>query len=270
MLERCADRYLGTEIEVDYFSCNACGLVQQSPLPADTRSLYDSYPVHSRKSRAYAAVRRIIMNGAYCKPSHWVKGTKMLDYGCGDGWYLEWCKESGHNVVGFERAPVLAARIEAEIGVRVFSEELDLLNAHRDSFDLITLHFVVEHLADFASEFSLFSQLLRPGGLIRFVVPNIDSWEYRLFGKFWHSLDAPRHISFPDSRHAKIVAEQHSLLFDSYEHVAFPNGFAGSIPTAFLGHFSLFGMFLALPLATLVTRAFPAGNSAIYLRKPTR
>ena len=168
---------------------------------------------------------------------------------------------------GFEHDAQHAASLSQRLGIDVFSDLNALEKTHTGQFDVITLHFVVEHLTDLWSVFRSLRVLLKPGGFIRYVVPNVGSWEYRLFKRRWHSLDAPRHISFPNQEHARRFARELSMTFESETNVPFPNGFGGSLPTAFLGRFSG-AMFMAtLPMSILVTRLFPGGNTAYVLRR---
>ena len=256
---------MGKADVVDYVSCCGCDLVQQFPIPADVSSYYEAYPVHQEKTAFYTAVRRKIMAGVYTSPKRWPEKCKILDFGCGDGWYLKWCQEYGHRCVGFEQNPEHAQTLSKKLAIDVFSDFQKLAAQHSDGFDVITLHFVVEHLTDIRSILAGIASLLRKGGQLRFVVPNINSWEYRLFGHKWHSLDAPRHISFVGEPHARGLARDFGLSFGAEHAVGFPNGFGGSLPTVLLGHFSSLFFLLTLPLSVLITRMFPSGNMAYTL-----
>jgi len=264
----CRDYYLQKSQIVSYYACKSCGLVQQKPLPVDVASYYNDYPVHSPKSAAYSWFRRRLMASVYLPPQSLGREKKILDFGCGDGWYLEWCFERGLNAVGFEPSALHAQIVSKRIGVPVFSDVDRLIEEHAFSFDFVTLHFVVEHLTGLHPVFQRIAKLLKPGGKCRFVVPNISSWEFALFGRRWHSLDAPRHISFPTLNHARRLAFDSGLIFRGEESVAFPNGFGGSIPTALWSRFSVPAFLATLPLSIPVTRLFPSGNKAFTMSRP--
>lgn len=266
-LADCADFYLRKPVVVSYHSCASCGLVQQHPVPQDVSSYYDDYPVHQARSAAYSWFRRVLMSSVYPPPRNWKAGSRLLDFGCGDGWYVEWCKEAGLDMVGFEPSRPHAQALSRRLGVPVLSDVDELRTRYAACFDVITLHFVVEHLTDFKATFDLLATLLKPGGRIRYVVPNIDSWEFRLFRRRWHSLDAPRHISFPAAEHARRIAAGSGLTCSGESSVAFPNGFGGSLPTALWKRFSMLAFLATLPLSFAVTRLFPSGNSAFVLSR---
>lgn len=267
-LANCADLYLAKAQRVDLHRCMRCGLVQQHPIPKDISSFYDAYPVHVAKSKAYSWFRRRLLSGAYRPPKQWPRGCRLLDFGCGDGWYLDWCRGEGLNVVGFEHDPTHAKALGQRIGVPVLSDASALTAGYEGAFDAITLHFVVEHLTDPVGVLAMLARLLKPGGRIRFVVPNISSWEFGLFKRHWHSLDAPRHILFIDDNHARAIADRLAMNFDGASEVAFPNGFGGSLPTVLMGRFNATAFLMTLPLSILVTRLFPSGNKAYVLRRP--
>ncbi len=266
-LADCADFYLHKPVIVSYHSCESCGLVQQHPVPQDVSHYYDDYPVHQARSAAYSWFRRTLMSSVYLAPRAWKTGSRLLDFGCGDGWYVEWCKEAGIDVVGFEPSGPHAQALSKRLGVPVFSDANELRTRYTACFDVITLHFVVEHLVDFKTTFDLLATLLKPGGTIRYVVPNIGSWEFRLFRRRWHSLDAPRHISFPAAAHARRIASASGLTFSGESSAAFPNGFGGSLSTALWGRFSMLAFLATLPLSFAVTRLFPSGNSTFLLSR---
>lgn len=267
-LDHCRDLYLDKPGTVNYVSCGVCGLVQQNPLPGNVMGLYDEYPIHAEKSRLYALLQRTLLSHVYLNPCRLASGALVLDYGCGDGWYVQWCKERGVSAVGFEADQQLARRLAGRLQLPVHSDMQSLIAAYKHRFDLITLHFVVEHLDDIRGVLAGLSQLLRPGGTIRYVVPNVSSWEFRLFRRKWHSLDPPRHLSFPEARHAQLIAQEIGLEYESGQNVPCPNGFAGSIPTWLTGHFRQWFFFAAMPLAIILTRLFPSGNRAYVLRAP--
>lgn len=270
VIAACKDLYLGTPFVVDYHRCVTCGLVQQHPLPDDVGLFYEAYPVHAKKSRVYLRLRRALLFRAYVNPRKWPKNTMLLDYGCGDGWYLDWCRESGVTAVGFEANAAHSSRLGRDLGLPVLSDLAALTRAYEGAFDVITLNFVVEHLTDIRGTLSQARKLLKPGGVIRYTVPNIDCWEFRLFGRYWHSLDPPRHISFPDARHAQRIAQELSFVYAGEELVAFSNGFGGSIPTLLTGRFHPILYFATLPLSLIVTWLFPSAHRAYRLILPAK
>lgn len=267
-LRQCRDLYLGKAFIVDYFECGSCGLVQQHPMPRDVSAFYDAYPVHLAKSVTYSWIRRLLLSKVYVTPRKWPKDGQLLDFGCGDGWYLQWCKEEGLKPVGYEHSEAHARALGSAIGVDVYWNLGDLEQRFEGAFDVITMHFVAEHLTDLVGTMTRLGRLLRPGGVVRYVVPNIRSWEYQWFGRKWHGLDPPRHVIFPTREHAIRVAHQAGLEFADEIKTSFANGFGGSVSTALCGSFNARVFWLLLPLSLPIARLFPSGNVAYSLRRP--
>ena len=115
-------------------------------------------------------------------------------------------------------------RLSQRISLPVYSEAESLLSDFGNKVDVVTMHFVVEHLTDLHESFLQVERLLKPGGAFFFTVPNLESWEAKLFGKKWHGLDAPRHISFPHKSVVDQLARRHGLTLAQARTVPFPNG----------------------------------------------
>jgi SAM-dependent methyltransferase len=261
----CRDYYVGTPGGVDYYRCQGCGLLQQSPIPVDVSVFYEDYPIHTHKSPLYATLRRLVMSSVYYDLARHPKGSVLLDYGCGDGGYLEWYRGRGFTLLGYEHSPAHAAQLADRLGLPVYADREALLREHRGTVDFLTMHFTLEHLTDLDAAFQEVHALLRPGGVFYYVVPHASSFEAHLFGRKWHNLDPPRHISFPDSGTARRLAQRHGFTISGEHPVAFPNGFAASIPVVLTGRFRfpLFALFL--PLGIGFSRLIPTGSRAYHL-----
>lgn len=267
-LEGCKDYYLGKPFVVSYVRCARCGLLQQHPLPRDVAAFYDDYPIHAPKSPLYKRLRDALLGSVYFDASRLPPGAAILDYGCGDGSFLGGLGGARNPRLGYEPGAAHAARLTAQLGVPVYSDAEALLHEQRGMLDAVTLHFVLEHLTDLHGAFARIAALLKPGGELYIVVPDASSFEARLFGRRWHGLDPPRHISFPDRAAIDRLAAEHGLARVADHAVPFPNGIAGSIPAVVLGRFQL-GLFaLAMPMAVVISRAAPSGAHAFWLEKP--
>lgn len=263
----CQDYYLGMPHRVDYWKCRSCGMVQQSPLPRDTSIFYQAYPIHTKKNPWSAALRRLLMGGSYYSAKRTKTTRKLLDIGCGDGWFLESCKGKNYELQGFELDAVHAANVSRLISIPVTSD-LDMLKKNQaDSFDIVTMNFVVEHLTNIDKTFDDVHALLKPGGEFYFSVPNLASREARLFGPKWHGLDPPRHISFPSEDIVRLLADRHGFELQQTRNLSFPPGFAGSVPVVLTGKFRYSLFLLTMPIALVLNYLHPESARAYSLRK---
>jgi 2-polyprenyl-3-methyl-5-hydroxy-6-metoxy-1,4-benzoquinol methylase len=265
-LTRCRDTYLHEPGTVDYVRCEHCDLVQQDPIPASLEKLYESYPVHARKSRLHDVLRSALLGSAYFDAAGMASGHALLDVGCGDGWFLEKMKRRGLRCTGLELDADHAAQLAGRLGVPVHDSWASLLASERRDFDAVTLHFVLEHVSEPVQTLTHARQVLKHGGLAYVLIPNIRSWEARLFGRSWHGLDAPRHLIFPSDANMRELAARTGFAVERCRDVSFPNTLASSLSVWCTGHHRDWLFKASLPLALAVSRVAPAGSRAYYLR----
>jgi SAM-dependent methyltransferase len=261
---RCADFYLRTPFVVDYVACKSCGLVQQTPVPADTADFYPaSYPMHHSRGRLFKLARKLLIRRCYFEPARADSDKVLLDFGCGDGSYLESIAGRVGRRIGFEAAPEQARQVAAWLEIAATSDPADRVAVPDASVDIVTAHFVLEHLTDLDGAFAYWRRVLKRGGRLHVGVPNIDCFEARLFGKKWHGLDAPRHISFPGGKNLAKLGRKHGFRLIRHHSGIFPNTWAGSLATIVTGKFNSKLFLLFMPLGFLLACLMPR-STAIY------
>ena len=261
------DCYLATGFRMDYAKCEHCGLVQQHPLPADVGPFYAAYPVHASKSWLHEFTRRIVLRPVYFDLNRLTRDMQLLDYGCGDGWFLDHARSRVAKAVGYEPTGDLAKIVSGRVGLPVYHRPDEMRAELGGKIDVATMHFVMEHLTDLDGTLALVADVLKPGGLLYAVLPNIQSREFRMFGGRWHGFDAPRHISFPDERQLGPVLQRHGLVVEQTTFVPFPNTMAASLCIRWTGKYR-HPLFLAcMPFAFLWARIFPDGTRCLTIRK---
>lgn len=264
-LTDCPDYYLQKGGPVNYVECSGCLLVQQHPLPADVASLYAGYPVHSSRNPVQRFARRVFQRQVYFRPSAGSEQLTLLDYGCGDGTFLREVQNRLGAICGFEPGEVHAAALSQQLRVPVYSSSKKLCEERAGTLDVITAHYVLEHVEDLCGAFETFRTLLKPGGVLYVAVPNIRSWEARLFKQRWHGLDAPRHLVFPDAGHFTTLARTCGFNAPKVSFAAFPNTLAASLATVLAGRCRpvlLMGFILPSWLAALVA---PQGTLVVQM-----
>ena len=267
-LARCKDLYLRTPYIVDYGVCQGCRLVQQMPVPGDTQPFYPkSYPMHQGRGRVFFLARKLMIRGVYFEPGARAGGATLLDFGCGDGSYLQSIQGKVGRRLGFEASPEQARQVAEQLGCEVYSSLTEAAEALAASVDIVTAHFVLEHLSDLQATFKFWNRVLKPGGIVHLAVPNIRSWEARLFGTHWHGLDAPRHISFPDAESLSKLAQAHGFQVTESRHGIFPNTWAASLSTLLAGRYQQALFLLFIPLSLLLSALFPQATAIFQLQK---
>jgi SAM-dependent methyltransferase len=119
----------------------------------------------------------------------------LLDIGCAKGSFLlEMEKSSNWNLFGLEVNPQVAYFARKEYGLNVRVGDLENVQFPDVFFDVITLWDVLEHVHNPMSQLKEIFRILNSNGILVLRIPNYDSWESRLFGRYWAGLDAPRHL----------------------------------------------------------------------------
>jgi len=86
--------------------------------------------------------------------------------------------------------------IQNELGIRTIQVN-NLVAAFEglSGYDVITLWQVMEHLPDPWSTLKAAVEKLLPGGILVISAPNPASFQFRVLGRFWTHVDAPRHLT---------------------------------------------------------------------------
>jgi 2-polyprenyl-3-methyl-5-hydroxy-6-metoxy-1,4-benzoquinol methylase len=134
---------------------------------------------------------------------------RVLDVGCGAGNYLGRLSACGWEAHGldFDADVLRLARSRVPEAI-IHHGTLENFQASAP-FAYIALHHVLEHVQRPRDVLRRCYELLDNNGLMSISVPNIDSFEARLFGTRWRGLDIPRHlIHFSTSTLVALVRQQ--------------------------------------------------------------
>lgn len=115
---------------------------------------------------------------------------KILDIGAGTGDFLLTAKNDGWNVIGVEPSE-RAKNIAKQKGISFVEEISELEN---NSFDVITMWHVLEHVPNLEFQIQELKRLLKPTGTLIVAVPNFKSFDAKHYGEFWAAFDVPIHF----------------------------------------------------------------------------
>jgi 2-polyprenyl-3-methyl-5-hydroxy-6-metoxy-1,4-benzoquinol methylase len=145
---------------------------------------------------------------------------KILDIGAGVGDFLSVAKKDGWEIIGVEPSEKAKA-IAKNKGVAFVESLNDLEN---NSFDVITMWHVLEHVPDLENQIKELKRLIKPSGTIFIAVPNFNSFDAKYYGSFWAAYDVPIHLwHFSKTAIKKLFAKENLELqkvlpmkFDSF------------------------------------------------------
>ena len=147
----------------------------------------------------------------------------LLDIGCGTGDFLATALKSGWKITGIEPDEKARAIANAKTNNAVFETE-ELTKARPNSFDVITLWHVLEHLPNLEEEVSKLKALLKPNGTLVVAVPNYKSFDAEHYKSFWAAYDVPRHLwHFSKTSISEVFGKENMkvvntlpMIFDAY------------------------------------------------------
>lgn len=121
--------------------------------------------------------------------------NKILDVGCGAGYFLNIAKKRGWDVYGTEYSE-LAVEYCTKNGINMRKGVLNAALFTENDFDVITSFEVLEHINNPQSELGNIYSLLRPGGLFYFTTPNFNGLlRYYLKVKY-NIIHYPEHLTY--------------------------------------------------------------------------
>jgi SAM-dependent methyltransferase len=123
----------------------------------------------------------------------WTPPGRLLDVGCGPGFFLEAAKRRGWEVLGVDPSPFSAPYVAERFGLEVIPALLENAHLAEASFDAVSLVHSLEHLPDPMKKLSLVERLLRPSGVLFIETPNIECDSARLHGAEWSTLNVTEH-----------------------------------------------------------------------------
>lgn len=131
---------------------------------------------------------------------------KLLDIGCGTGDFLKTAQQNNWHVSGIEPNKEVREIANKKTNNSVF-ETAQLLKFEPNSFDVISLWHVLEHLPNLEEQIAIFKKLLKPNGTLIIAVPNYKSYDAKHYKEFWAAYDVPRHLwHFNQASISKLVS----------------------------------------------------------------
>jgi len=158
------------EGEWQYLRCLNCGLIFLEPQPSKEflHSHYQDYlPADYQGIESW----RKLMAQVFAKTASLVQEMipipgRLLDVGCGYGFFLEEMAQRGWQVEGIEISDTGLSFAREQLGLNVSDRPLPRPDWQDNCYDVITLFYVIEHLQNPLGVIREAHRLLRTGGLL--------------------------------------------------------------------------------------------------------
>lgn len=111
--------------------------------------------------------------------------SMVLDVGCAGGAFPEAANQLGCNVIGVEPSLYLSERARDSYKLDIRSGTLEQNRFEDNTFDIVTLWDVIEHLVDPATVLVEIKRILKPNGIFVVNYPDHGSLACKMLGKKW-------------------------------------------------------------------------------------
>jgi SAM-dependent methyltransferase len=203
-LLRARDYHYGNPGEYSQSQCNRCTLAFLDPMyeeaelgafyPKDYYAFTDRFSVVQPARSLKAKISRLLGPREHkTRDPKFERPGRMLDIGCGAGWFIYQMKERGWDVKGVEPNVDAAEFGRSKKGLDIFPGSLLDATFPSGAFDYVRMNHSFEHMEHPNQILEEVSRILADKGKLMIGVPNRDSLSARVFGRFWYHLALPVH-----------------------------------------------------------------------------
>ena len=185
--------------------CGSCGFVFCKPIPTqkELNAVYEGYGRNDYLSDLTIQAYERVLDSL----EPYRKTNKLIDVGCGIGYFIEVAKRRGWEVYGTEFTEEAVKICEGK-GAKMELGVLDPSKYEPESFDVVCSFEVIEHINNPREELSSFNKLLRKGGVVYCTTPNFNAVERYQLGVDWNVLGYPEHLSYYTPKTLKRVFKE--------------------------------------------------------------
>jgi 2-polyprenyl-3-methyl-5-hydroxy-6-metoxy-1,4-benzoquinol methylase len=165
------------------WQCGDCDFQFMNPQysDADLDEFYSSPYLAQQDFDLWHPVAMLIGDYHLSKVEKFIAPGSLLDIGCGKGHFVEAAANRGWAVEGYDVDKATVDEVATRVGIKTSSG--DFFSSDFGTYDLVTLNAVLEHLKYPNRYLEKVSSLVKRGGYLFILVPNIRSLSFRF--KYW-------------------------------------------------------------------------------------
>lgn len=200
-------KFLYAKYNLEIVKCRHCNLVFTNPRLQEEDLLKRYSPEYffneylpgldaSEKTYNHEFVRKHFslitdLAGKYFSP-----GRKLLDVGCGAGFFLKVAEERGWKAEGVDLLDLAAEYGKNVLGVNVKQGKFENIQYPSESFDVVTLLDTIEHMPDPYQTVIEIKRILKINGILIVSTPDLNSLSRLFLGKDWAVLSPAEHLFY--------------------------------------------------------------------------
>ncbi len=177
--------------------CQSCGLAFMENIPTldELNNYYSQYSYAADDTGYFSPITVQNYNKLLDEFERFRKTNKMLDIGCGRGWFLIEAQKRGWEVYGTEYSQE-AIKICESNGLKMKAGKLESDTFEPGEFDVITSFEVMEHINNPVEEVRNIHKFLRKGGMFYLTTPNYNAYLRYNFKEEYDIFVYPEHLTF--------------------------------------------------------------------------
>jgi len=184
------------------YKCVDCGLGFLDPRPdqGELDQLYQNSYFNSQYDQGLKVdspemKRRISQEDHRVKLFRKYKKTgRVIDIGCGRGYFLHACQKFGYDVEGVDISDDAAFYVINELKIPVRIGSIEKIDFENDSIDVITMWHFLEHSINPGDYLKKVKGWLKPDGLLVVDVPNYKGTDAQKTWSEWQGWQLPYHL----------------------------------------------------------------------------
>lgn len=155
--------------------CKRCRLVYVNPRPTQEREkeFYNSEYFESEAEELWRDSRRQLFEKALLRIESTVPKGRLLDVGCGKGYFLDLARKKGWQGVGVDISSSAVRFARNTLSLEVYTGELKKVGLEEGTFDVATAWNVLDQIYDPWGNLREIFKALKRGGLVALRVSNL-------------------------------------------------------------------------------------------------
>ena len=188
--------------------CKGCGVGKTTPSIPNQRGLEENIKFYKQHKKDFQKYFQNLLT----KIKKFKTEGRMLDIGCNLGFFLELSNKEGFDIMGVESNSTAASLAKDLLGEKkVHSGRFEDINIKPDSFDIIVLNQVLEHMENPLETIKKCKSILKENGLLVLGLPDFGSVLSRLKGKDWRYLVPEQHVWHFTKENSKKLLEENGF-----------------------------------------------------------